>query len=57
VTDPRILQARWDAAYDRSRFAVLKAVVRSMPRSERIAGAIAVPFFLALFALAWGMMP
>jgi len=57
MTDPRTLRARWDAAHDRHRFAALRAVVRSMPRSERIAGALGVPLFLALFALAWVACP
>lgn len=57
MTDSRTLQARWDAAHDRHRFAALRAVARSMPRTERIAGAVGAPVFLALFALAWVMLP
>lgn len=57
MTDPRTLQAAWDAEHAHARFAALRAVARSMPRSERITGALAVPAFLALFAALWVMVP
>ena len=50
MTDLRTLQSHWDAGSARDRFAALKALVRSQPSSEWLAGASAMT---ALCALLW----